>query len=520
MKFRDPIEWERSLPIRPSSPAWVATVKGIYGTIESPEDRAMFEQLSGGVAPPEGGVTEALITKGRRSGGSEAVARIAVYEAIEVPHSIVLAPGQIGVFAIICPRRDQAQEVINYVKGLAALPKLRRNVLKVLENEVIFRTGIAIRVMTADAVAVSSWTIVGCILDEFWKFPGEESAMSDVAIVASLRPAMAPIAGAPPRRLLPIGSAYLTEGVAFETDRDCFGHEGAPVLCLRGSTAVYNPNIDHAWLAKERDRDPEAFEREHECIPKAALTPGWIGASNLARSVDKGRTAPMRCDAGRRYFVSVDQAFESDRYVTAVAVSTLGPIDAATGKRGGRITHVCMVEAITPPVGGSLSPEACAMRTRHICARYGTRQITIDQFSSAPLIETFARLDLVATKKPWVGGHAEGSKADKYRAVREAMRMGALRLPDDPALIAEFANLRGKLLRATGTERIEAARGHDDRVSAVVAAVSEALAHPPSVTDGDLTWWERRQRKIDAAGITAAFGGGSCCLLGFEGPDE
>jgi hypothetical protein len=496
MRFRDPIEWEATLPIRPSSSAWVAVKRGIYGTIETSTERELFMQLSGGVEPPAGGVTEALITKGRRSGGSEAMARIAVFEAVEVPHSIALAPGQIGVFAIICPRRDQAQEVIAYVKGLAALPKLKRHVTKVLEDEVVFKTGIAVRVLTADAVAVSAWTIVGAVRDEFWKFPGEESAMNDAAIDASLRPALAPVRGAPPRRLLAVGSAYLTEGLAYETDRDCFGQLGAPVLCLRGSTQLFNPNIDEAWLARERDRDADAFEREYECVPKAALTPGWIGAANLARSIDHGRTEPMRFEAGRRYYIAVDQAFEHDRYVTAVAVAKVGPLDEATGKRGGRITYVCMIDAITPPADGTLSVEACGRRTAQICECYGRTDVTIDQFSAAPFIEILGRLGVRAVKVPWLGGQTEGSKADKYRAVREMMRMGTLRLPDDPALVAEFANLRGKLLRGSGGERIEAARGHDDRVSAVVAAVSEAIAHPASTTDADLTWWEIRERRI------------------------
>jgi hypothetical protein len=59
------------------------------------------------------------------------------------------------------------------------------------------------------------------------------------------------------------------------------------------------------------------------------------------------------------------------------------------------------------------------------------------------------------------------------------MRDGLLRLPGaDQASISQLANIGSKLLRS-GREQIQARRGRDDRVSAIVLAVTQAQDSQP-----------------------------------------
>ena len=90
-RFIDPIEWEDTLPIRPSSLAWRAVVKAIYGSPLTDEEHALFLQLSGGREPPVGGAVEVEGVIGRRGGKSETNARVAVFECTQVQHAIALA---------------------------------------------------------------------------------------------------------------------------------------------------------------------------------------------------------------------------------------------------------------------------------------------------------------------------------------------------------------------------------------------------------------------------------------------
>lgn len=457
----DPIAWESSLPIRPSSPAWRAVVRAVYGSPLTPDERATFLSLSGGVEPPAGGSSDVLVVAGRRGGKSETMARVATFEALHGGHHVALARGQRGRIVVISPLREQSQEILGYTRGLAALPQIRKRVAGVTADSVEFTNGIVVSVMTADAVAVSGPTIVCVIRDEWAKWPGPESATPDTAIESSLRPALAPVVGAPPRRILGITSAYLDEGLAYDTDRTCYGRPDAPTLVLRGSTIDFNPAIDRAWLERERRRDPRAFAREYECAWQSAVTEGWFGADTIEACVDRGRVRSPRIP-GIEYVCAIDAAFRADAFTCAVAHAE---------RRDDRAVAVLdRIAAWHAPKGGVLQVEPTVAAVVGIAKAYGCERVLADQYAAVPLAESFRRHDLRMVEIPWTNR----SKPARFRRVRDAMTDGAVRLCDDAETIRELHNIQGKLLRSGG-EQIEARRGHDDRVSAAVLALSEAM---------------------------------------------
>jgi hypothetical protein len=465
--FRDPIEWETALGLRPSSPAWAAVVKAIYGSPLTRSEKRLLDLLTGDVGAPEGGALEVLAVVGRRGGKSETAARIATFEAIHGGHGIALARGQAGVFALVAPLREQAEELLGYSRGLATLPAIKRELARPPKlNEVAFKTGVSIRVMTADAVAVSGVTAVGAIFEEFAKFPCGDSVGSDREVEAAFRPALAPMVGAPPRRFIRITSAFVEEGVAYETDRACFGVPDASVYVVRGQTETFNPNIDRAWLKREARRNAREFAREYLGVWQSALVDGWFGDEVIDRSIDRGRPGPDPREPGVRYFAAMDQAFRGDRFVLAVA-------HAVTDGNSAPTIIVDAVVSWQAPKGGTLAVESTVVAVCAWLARYGLASALCDQFAAVPLAALFKQHGVALREIPWTGA----SKAPRFRQVRDAMVDERVRLPDDPKTIAEFRNIVGRVTEDKN-ERIAAGRGHDDRVSAVVLCASECLRRP------------------------------------------
>jgi hypothetical protein len=471
--FRDPIAWEATLPIRPSTPAWRASIRALYGSPLEPDELELFRTLAGR-EPPPGGSDEFLAVAGRRGGKSETIARVAVFEACHGRHEIALAPGQTGLIPVITPLREQAREIVGYAHGLAALPQVRSFVDgEPTRDGVRFRTGIELRVMTADAVAVSGPTVVCAIRDELAKFPGSDSTNPDTEIDASLRPALAPLQGAPRRRLIGITSAYIKEGVAFQTERDHFGRADADVLVVRGSTETFCPSIDRAWLERERRRvGSRVFAREYEAVWQDAITDGWFGAA-VDRCIDKGRKGDTgKPREGVSYVAAIDPAFRQDGFALAIAhrehrpglppLTVLDHVQIWQAERGDCLS----VPATVAEVGAEI--------------REWRATTFADQFAFDPLCELFRRAGVYLHQAPWTAT----TKPQRFSRVRAEMSEGLVRLPDDRVLIAELHSIRGKLLRSGG-EQLEAGYGHDDLAHAAVMALYFAAFRSPSDSSDD-----------------------------------
>lgn len=463
--YPDPIAWETSLGIRPSSPAWRCIIRAIYGTPLEPDELALYLEIAGGRPPPEGGALEAQVTGGRRGGKSETIARIATFEALHGGHGAVAAPGQELLEAIVSPLRDQSAEIIRYVKGLANLPAIRRSVVAETTTSVTFKTGVRIATMTADAVAVSGPTCVLLVFDEWAKAPGDDAAMPDRAIEDAARPTLAPVVGAPPRRLITITSAHIQEGTAFERDRDFYGVADAPVLAFRGTTETLCPNIDREWLAREEKRlGIRVYAREYLCDWQPAILEGWFPVDDIeACCEDRGELEPVD---GVSYFAGIDAAFRSDQFALVVC-------HRETDIRNRSITVIDGCWAWKPDADETQRVEAMVLRCCRILYQYRATLVG-DNHCFDALRERFAVFKTHIVQRDW-----GAAKPLWFRRVRDAFADRTIRLPgQDRALLRELFAIRGKLQRS-GHEQIEARTGHDDRVSALVLAVCEAMARAP-----------------------------------------
>ena len=496
-QFTNPIETEDALLLgtgaHPSTPAWRATIKAVYGAELTAEERAVYTHLSDGAEPPEGGATKAYVCAGRRGGKSSQLARVILHEVTQVPHGVCLAPGQLGIFGILSTVRGQAQQILDYLRGLVnAVPALKRQLVPKGDQveSLTFKNGIRVAVLTADQTSVRSATLIGCVIDESAWLP-TTGTDSDVALIGALKPGLLPLAGAPRRRLFLISSAGLRKGYFYNRIQEYRGRTTPGVVAVLGTTLDFNPFVNRSELAADEAEDPALYKREVLSVFSDAITEGFL-VPDLAGAVDTDRTGPLPYVEGLRYFIGTDASFGSgDGFGICVSTARYQWADERRETKIRRV-HIHHCELHTPQPGRPLGVHNMVEAVRGVCHRYNTPTCFIDQHNSHVFRELLAAKGVRAKIAPWTATGV-ASKTARFSAIRDALRSGELRLPNDRTLLAELSNLKTTTL-PSGVERIEAASGHDDLAHAFALSVSECLAAKAArFADADLTWYEREQ---------------------------
>ena len=97
-------------------------------------DLAIFKQCTGLDTPPDGGVFEAALICGRRSGKSRTMALIAAYLGTMVDWSPYLAKGERGTVVVVATDKKQARSIFNgvreFLKVKLLAPLIQRETLE------------------------------------------------------------------------------------------------------------------------------------------------------------------------------------------------------------------------------------------------------------------------------------------------------------------------------------------------------------------------------------------------------
>ncbi len=237
--------------------AWRAALKAIFGIPLDKKELKIFQAATGRAAGPSDPAEECFFVVGRRGGKSRISAVIACYLALFFDWSPFLDPGETGHIVSIAADRPQANNLLNYVKGILAQDVFRGQVKAERAEAVDLTNGITISVKTCDYRLVRGYTIVAAILDElaFWRWQGLNPGRE---ILAALRPGMATIPGS---KLIGISSPYSRAGVLYEMYKKYHGKEG-PVLVWRAETLVMNPTINKAVIERAEAEDPNTAKSE------------------------------------------------------------------------------------------------------------------------------------------------------------------------------------------------------------------------------------------------------------------
>jgi hypothetical protein len=276
--FGEPETWQ----------TWLATLKAAFGIELNRDERRAFESIAGSRKPPEKRVQELWTIAGRVSGKSRIAAAIATYIACFMQHD--LDPGETGYVLALAGSRDQAQMVFNYaVAFVRRSPILRQMIKNITAFEIKLNNNATIAVHSNSFRLIRGRTLLSVIFDEvaFWR--DDTSATPDIETYRAVRPSLARTGG----MLIGISSPYRRGGLLHQKFSDHYGVDDAEVLVVRGGTALFNPTIAPATIAKEMAADPESARSEWLAEFRTDISTLFDDARAYLRSYGLGRNARL-----------------------------------------------------------------------------------------------------------------------------------------------------------------------------------------------------------------------------------
>ncbi|MBS0375323.1 MAG: hypothetical protein JSR73_12150 [Proteobacteria bacterium] len=439
----------------PTWAAWRALVGGAFGCALTPDEAAVFRELTGGREPLSLPARMLVFAIGRRGGKDYVAVRILIYLALFV--SWPLAAGEVGALLLIAVTKEQAQVAMRYLVGaLESVPALWQEVASTTNDTVVFRNGIEIRIAAADKASVRGVTLLGACLDEF-AFLNNYQATE---LLRALGPAMAT---QPNARLVIISSVYAANSPLGELYRRHFGTDDPHTLFALATTRQMNPNIPQSFIDEELARDPVGNSAEYLSIFR----------SDVAEFIDQSLVDSLTRSEPR----------ELPRQRTTRDGSNViyyAGLDVSGGRGDAAACAIAHVEGDRVVVdacrrwGAPHDPKVVAAQVADFLATYGLSAATGDTYGAglARSIYNDAGIELIA---------AEMVRSDIYLRLLPLMTTARIELPPEPILRVELLGLERRSGR-NGKESIDhRPGGHDDLANSVaIAAVcaSRAMGKP------------------------------------------
>ena len=244
--FKDQATWQ----------AWFAFLAVLFALPMTPEQLAIYRRCTGRTEPPTQPHRESWLVCGRRSGKSFTMSLIVMYLAVFREWRQFLAPGERATIMVIAASRDQASEILQYLKAFFHdVPILRRLIESETADELELTNRARIAVHSASSARTRGFAIAVAICDEvaFWQ-TDVGGANVDKEILAAIRPGMSQFGEH--AMLLCASSPYAKRGALYEAHQIHFGKDGDPVLVWKAPTRAMNPTIAQAEVDKAMERDP------------------------------------------------------------------------------------------------------------------------------------------------------------------------------------------------------------------------------------------------------------------------
>jgi hypothetical protein len=399
--------------------------------------------------------------------------------------------GERHFFAYVSVSKDEASQRIRLIESYLRV----LGVPFTTEGDTIRLTDLPLgfKVFAATIAAVSGFRCIGYVIDEACKHQIKGKSPLE-ELVASLNAMCVTHTANRPKKILissPMGKSdwFYLRWVAGNSEH---------TVCLHAATWEANPSISYeATLLAEPD--PRYHSREYGAIARDDIEESSFFLGALDNSIDVGRIGPPPYCAGRIYTAAIDSASTArgDRWGYAIVTSEPGALDPVTAERNQR--RVTTVHESDSWVPDEQTPSNLLRRfKREILSRYDNpTRVIADQDSFSALRELARGVGLSLVK------------IERFRTVRMAMLEGTLRLPDSPALIAEFRSITS-VITETGQESIRQPRtphrGHCDAATAAVLGCSEAMLKPPHLPAGRMTRLEQLERKRSHQLLGSIFG--------------
>ncbi len=438
----------------PTWKPWRVFWKAVFAVPMGDEEIAIYTRHTERESPPEKPVEEAWMPIGRRGGKSRNAAVGAAFLGIRFDPSR-LAPGETAVIPVIAADRKQARQVLNYLKGIFAVPEFKPFMHRELKEAIELNNQVTIEVATASFRTIRGYTVVGAVLDEiaFWR-TDDGSANPDHEVLSALRPGMATIADG---LLLGLSNPYAARGELFRAVERSFGRDDPRVLVWNSDSRSMNPSLPAHVVERAFDGDPVAAASEY----------GMDGRVSFRRDVE----AFLDADAIRAVTVSDRRELPSvprrHRYVAFVDPSggSQDSFTLAVAHLEGQTAVLDCVRERRPP----FSPDDVVKEFAELLRSYGLGTVTGDRYAGEWPRERF-RVHGIRYEP------SERTKSDIYREIVAPVNGGTVELLDLPVLRAQLMGLERRVARG-GKDSVDHAPGsRDDVANAAAGALVLAAA--------------------------------------------
>jgi hypothetical protein len=420
---------------------------------------AIYRRCTGRQTPPSTRPREAALVKGRRAGGSRIVAFVASYLAALVDWTPYLAPGEMGLIAIISADRSQGRVILGYIKAFFENPLMAPLVASWRSDGLELTNGVIIEIRTASFRTIRGFTVLAALCDEiaFWR-TDDGSANPDREILAALRPSMATI---PNALLVMLSSPYSRRGELWTTYDRYFGKDHDRVLVWQADSRTMNPLIDPEIVRVAYEEDDAIASAEFGGLFRSDIE-AFLSREAIDAVTERGRLeiGPMH---GVSYRAFVDPSGGAQDSMTLA----IGHKHEKTG----RGVLDCIREQRAP-----FSPEATVEAFTQELRQYRIREVTGDRYAGEWPRERFLRHGVTYRT-------SDDAKSDLYQAFAPLVNGNRCELLDHPVLKRQLLGLERKTTRSGKDSIDHGPRGKDD-VANSVAGVLALVTKQPAIRAG------------------------------------
>ena len=432
--FPDKADWQ----------AWLGFLAALFALPMTPEQLAIYRDCTGRTAPPTTPHREGWLVCGRRSGKSYIMSLIATYLAVFRDWKPFLSPGGRATVMVIARDRDQAGEILNYIKAYFADVPMLRQLLEREGAEVIeLNNRVRIQVNSASHTRTRGFAIACAILDEVAFWPVDAGAASpDTEILTAVRNGMGQFREH--AVLLCASSPYAKRGVLHAAYQQHYGKDD-PVLVWKAPTRTMHPAFLQSTVDEAMERDPQEGMAEYLAEFRSDLS-SFVQPEVVDQCTDPVHERLPQRGVGYCAFVDMSGGSQDS---AALAISHCE----------GKDVVLDLVHEVPAPH----SPNAAVAQFVPILRRFQCWSVTGDGYAGewprASFQEHGVGYDL-----------AERNKSEIYTAFLPLLNSHAVRLIEHSRMRHQLVSLE-RSTRSGGKDKIDHPRyGRDDVINAAAGA--------------------------------------------------
>jgi hypothetical protein len=454
--------------------SWRALGLAALGEELRPDERSIYQKLTGREREPLEQVSDLVSIGGRRSGKTRGAGIIGAYIAGCCDHRDRLSAGETGTLLIMAPTQQQANVAFNYMRAaFTESPELAPLLVGETSDTLRLANGIEVVIKSANFRTIRGITCIGVIADEvaFWR--SEESLSNpDFEILQACRPTLATTGGL----LIIASSPHAKRGELYNYYRKHYGPEGSSkILVAKGASREFNISLPQSVVDAAVERDPAAASSEYlgnfrddiSAYVPLELVDAAIETGVKVRPPTKDHIYSAFCDPS---------GGSSDSMTLAIAHSEKG---------GERYVLDCVVEKPAP-----FSPEAVVAEFSNVLREYRIQRVMGDRYSAEWVVEAFLKHNIIYET-------SSKSKSDLYLEFLPLLTSGKADLLDIPRLVSQLSSLE-RITARGGRSSVDHPRGGKDDVANSAAGVLVNISDLP-VKGGNMLAWARMEMAKDRA---------------------